>query len=27
VVVNLSVDLIYFALEPRLRGTTAAPAR
>jgi peptide/nickel transport system permease protein len=27
VVVNLSVDLLYFALDPRLRGTTAAPAR
>ena len=27
VVVNLAVDLLYFALDPRLRGTTAAPAR
>ncbi len=27
VVVNLSVDLLYFALDPRLRGATAAPAR
>src|SRR6476469_3794786 len=27
VVVNLSVDLLYFALDPRLRGTTAGPAR
>jgi peptide/nickel transport system permease protein len=27
VIVNLSVDLLYFALDPRLRGATAAPAR
>ena len=27
VVVNLTVDLLYFALDPRLRGTTTAPAR
>jgi peptide/nickel transport system permease protein len=27
VLVNLSVDLLYFALDPRLRGATAAPAR
>ena len=27
VVVNLSVDVLYFALDPRLRGATAAPAR
>jgi peptide/nickel transport system permease protein len=27
VVVNLAVDLLYFALDPRLRGTTTAPAR
>jgi len=27
VVVNLSVDLLYFVLDPRLRGATAAPAR
>ena len=27
VVVNLTVDLLYFALDPRLRGATAAPAR
>lgn len=27
VIVNLSVDLLYFVLDPRLRGATAAPAR
>jgi peptide/nickel transport system permease protein len=27
VIVNLSVDLLYFALDPRLRGATTAPAR
>lgn len=27
VIVNLIVDLLYFALDPRLRGSTAAPAR
>ncbi|HEY8564385.1 MAG TPA: ABC transporter permease [Beijerinckiaceae bacterium] len=27
VVVNLVVDLLYFALDPRLRGATAVPAR
>jgi peptide/nickel transport system permease protein len=27
VLVNLSVDLLYFALDPRLRGATAASAR
>jgi peptide/nickel transport system permease protein len=27
VVVNLSVDLLYFALDPRLRGESAVPAR
>jgi peptide/nickel transport system permease protein len=27
VLTNLSVDLLYFALDPRLRGATAAPAR
>jgi peptide/nickel transport system permease protein len=27
VLVNLSVDLLYFVLDPRLRGATAAPAR
>jgi len=27
VLVNLGVDLLYFALDPRLRGATAAPAR
>jgi peptide/nickel transport system permease protein len=27
VVVNLTVDLLYFVLDPRLRGATAAPAR
>ena len=27
VIVNLSVDLLYFVLDPRLRGATTAPAR
>ena len=27
VIVNLSVDLLYFALDPRLRGAATAPAR
>lgn len=27
VIVNLVVDLLYFALDPRLRGASAAPAR
>ena len=27
VIVNLSVDLLYFVLDPRLRGATAAPAK
>jgi ABC-type dipeptide/oligopeptide/nickel transport system permease component len=27
VVVNLTVDLLYFVLDPRLRATGPAPAR
>jgi len=27
VIVNLAVDVLYFALDPRLRGAAAAPAR